>query len=231
MHQHLQALANFFIPHTCPGCGDALGSSTQHLCWRCLHQLPVTRFEAMTTNPVDRMFYGRLPLQYASAFLFFNAGALAQQLVHQIKYKSHQTLGHYMGQLMAQAMQETEWASSVDVVVPLPLNAKKLRLRGYNQSMLLCQGMAQVLQKPIENVAVVRNVFTQTQTRKTRMQRWSNVAEVFDLQNDHRLENKHVLLVDDVVTTGATIDACGQKLLQVPGLRLSVNCLAFASKI
>jgi predicted amidophosphoribosyltransferase len=97
--------------------------------------------------------------------------------------------------------------------------------------MLLCQGMAQVLQKPIENVAVVRNVFTQTQTRKTRMQRWSNVAEVFDLQNDHRLENKHVLLVDDVVTTGATLDACGQKLLQVPGLRLSVNCLAFASKI
>ncbi|TAD84718.1 MAG: ComF family protein [Bacteroidetes bacterium] len=231
VRQHLEALANFLMPNTCPACGDGLGTSKIPLCWRCLQQLPLTQFEGMQDNPVNRMFFGRLPLEYASAMLFFNAGALAQQLVHQIKYKGNQELGIYMGQLMGQAMQNTAWGNSIDVVVPLPLNAKKLKKRGYNQSMLLCQGIAQILQKPIENVAVVRKVYTQTQTRKTRMQRWSNVAEVFDLKTADILVNKHVLLVDDVVTTGATLDACGQKLVQIPGLRLSVNCLAFASKI
>jgi ComF family protein len=230
--KHIDAVANFLMPQTCPGCGDLLPARKHHaLCWRCLKSLPLTGFEKHDDNPVARMFYGRMPLQQASALLFFNAGTLTQQLVHQIKYKGHQDLGHYMGSLMAQSLLKTPWASTVDVLVPLPLNAKKLRRRGYNQSLLLAEGIAEVLQKPIENVAVVRTAYTQSQTRKTRLQRWTNVAEVFDLKAPERLQNRHVLLVDDVVTTGATLEACGQTLLQVPGLTLSVHCLAVASRI
>lgn len=231
LQKHFEALGNFFFPLICPGCGETLGNDANKLCWRCLAELPVTGFENYPDNPVAKMFYGRMPLQLATAFLFFNTGSLAQHIIHQIKYKNNIELGKYMGSIMANAMAKNQAWQGVEVIVPLPLNRKKLIKRGYNQSLVICEGLAEVLQKPIETVAVMRTVFTQTQTRKSRIQRWANVSAVFDLSDAEKLENKHVLLVDDVITTGATLEACGQRLLQVPGLKLSVCSLAMASKI
>lgn len=229
--QYLKDFTRLIFPNNCAGCGDELFASTSLLCWKCINELPKTGFEKHAHNPTSAIFYGRLPLQHAFSWLFYNKGSLAQHLVHQIKYKRNLELGKFMGQQMGEAMQETGLYNDVDVLVPLPLNKKKLAKRGYNQAMLLCKGISEVIQKPVENVAVIRNKFTETQTRKTRLERISNVEQVFDLQDGHVLENKHALLVDDVITTGATMESCGQILLQVPGLKLSMASLAAASKM
>jgi ComF family protein len=231
LQQYFHSLGHFLIPEICPGCGHALRHNTNKLCWRCLAELPMTTFERHSENAVAALFYGRMRVEKAAAFLFFNAGSLSQQIIHQIKYKSNLELGKYMGILMAQPMLQQGWHQNIDAIIPLPLNRKKLLKRGYNQSLLLSEGLSDALRLPVETVAVMRTVFTQTQTRKSRLQRWANVEQVFDLSDAAALSNKHVLLVDDVITTGATIEACGQRLLQVPGLRLSVCSLAFASKI
>ncbi len=229
--QSLKDFARLFFPNNCVGCGNELFASKNLLCWHCINELPKTGFEAHSNNPTAAIFYGRLPLQHAYSWLFYNKGSLAQHLVHQIKYRRNLDLGRYMGQLMGQAMLQTDMYNDVDVLVPLPLNKKKLVKRGYNQAKLLCDGMADVLQKPVENVAVIRSRNTRTQTSKTRLERLQNVKEVFDLDDSHLLEHKHALLVDDVITTGATIEACGQMLLQIPGIKLSMASLAIASKI
>ena len=227
-------LANFsrlIFPHNCAGCGSELHNNQHLLCWKCLNELPTTGFEKFPDNLTASIFTGRMPLQYAFSWLFYNKGSLAQHLIHQIKYKKNLPLGRYMGQLMGKTMVETGLYSQIDLLVPLPLNKRKLASRGYNQAMLLCQGIADELQKPVVDVAVMRNKHTQTQTKKSRIERLANVEEVFDLQDAHLLENKHALLVDDVITTGATLEACGLVLLKVPGLTLSLASLAAASKI
>jgi ComF family protein len=229
--QHFKDFTRLIFPNNCAGCGNELFASTSLLCWQCINELPKTGFEKHIHNPTSSIFYGRLPLQFAFSWLFYNKGSLAQHLIHQIKYKRNIKLGKFMGLQLGMAMLETGLYNDVDVLIPLPLNKKKLAKRGYNQAMLLCQGMAEALQKPVEDVAVFRNRFTETQTKKSRLERISNVEQVFDLQDGHTLKNKHALLVDDVITTGATMESCGQILLQVPGLKLSMASLAAASTI
>jgi len=231
LKRYLDDFARLFYPNICIGCGNDLFNSKNMLCWQCISELPKTGFELHADNPVDVIFYGRLPLVHAFSWLYFNKGSLTQHIIHQVKYRKNLELGRYLGRLMAQAMQQTVLYNGIDVLVPLPLNKKKMAIRGFNQSMLLCEGMAEVLQKPIESVAVLRNRFTETQTHKTRLQRITNVDQVFGLNDGHRLENKHALLVDDVITTGATMEACGQVLCGIPGLQLSMASLAIASKM
>jgi ComF family protein len=140
-------------------------------------------------------------------------------------------VGEYLGFAMAAHLTASGWLDGIEVVVPLPLNRKKLNMRGYNQSTVLCKGISAATGLPVEEVAVMRTIFTETQTKKSRLQRWANVEHVFDLLDAAHLHNKHALLVDDVITTGATMDACGQVLMQVPGLKLSVLSLAVAGRI
>ena len=227
----LTDFARLIFPKNCAGCGEELFGSDNLLCWQCLKELPRTGFEKHEHNPVAAIFYGRIPLQHAFSWLFYTRGSLSQMLIQQVKYRSNLELGRYLGSIMAEAMLEANLFNDVDALVPLPLNRKKLARRGYNQSMLICEGMSEVLGKPVETVAVIRSKFTQTQTKKNRLQRWLNVEQVFDLKEAHAIEGKHVLLVDDVITTGATMEACGQVLLQVPGLKLSLASLAMASKL
>ncbi len=229
--QYLDDFLRLFYPNICTGCGRDLYNSKNLLCWECLKELPKTGFEMHPDNPTAKIFYGRLPLENAFSWLYFNKGSLAQHLVHQLKYRKNLPLGRYLGELMAHSMLEKGLYNDVDFIVPLPLNKKKLAKRGFNQAMIICEGMSAVLQKPIENVAVLRKRYTETQTRKNRLQRLVNVEEVFGLNDGHLLENKHALLVDDVITTGATMEACGKVLTSVPGLRLSMASLATTSKM
>ena len=231
LQQYFDDFIRLLYPNTCTGCGNDLYKSKNLLCWRCIKELPKTGFEMHADNFTSGIFYGRLQLEHAFSWLFFNKGSLTQHLIHQIKYRRNLDLGKYMGQLMAQSMLESGMYNDIDILVPLPLNKKKMRIRGYNQSMLLCEGMAEVLQKPVETVAVLRNRFTETQTHKTRLERLDNVDQVFGINDGHLLENKHALLVDDVITTGATMEACGLALLSIPGLKLSMASLALASKM
>jgi ComF family protein len=222
-------ISTLIYPHNCCGCGHHLSSTDQVLCWRCINELPLTGFESKQRNPIDSVFAGRIPLQHAASLLFFIKESLTQQLLHQLKYKNRQDVGLYLGRRMGKAIQDAGW--EIDCIVPLPLNRKKQARRGFNQAEVLAKGISEILGKSIENVAIIRTKNNATQTKKNRQERWENVSEVFDLHDAHNLQGKHVLLVDDVVTTGATLEACGQILLQIDGVKLSIATAAFASKI
>ena len=222
-------LSTLIYPHNCCGCGHHLPNTSQVLCWRCIDQLPLTGFAKQPDNLIEEIFAGRMPLQRATSLLFFMKESLTQHLLHQLKYRGRQDLGLYLGKRTGQSIQEAGW--EVDCIVPLPLNRKKLAKRGFNQAEVLAKGISDIIQKPVEKAAATRVKNNATQTRKNRTERWENVSEVFDVAPGAALHNKHILLVDDVLTTGATLEACGQVLLQIPGVRLSIATAAFASKI
>jgi ComF family protein len=222
-------LLRLFFPHICAGCGaDGIPQNAQ-LCLTCLHELPFTQFHWHANNPVEKIFWGRLPIVAASSLCFFTKDTVVQRLLHQLKYKGHQEIGVFLGGLLGQQLKESHRFSTVEALVPLPLFAKREKQRGYNQALAICTGLATILQCPIVTDAVVRLQTTETQTQKSRVQRWENMQDRFRLNNHFNLENKHVLLVDDVVTTGASLEACGQALLGIQQCRLSIATLAFTS--
>ncbi len=175
------------------------------------------------------MFTGRLPLLHATAQYYFTKESGLQHLLHQMKYKGARELCVYMGRLMAQQLAQSPWINEIDALVPLPLFAQRERQRGYNQSALLCQGITEVLQKPLLKDVVVRSTATESQTRKNRVQRWQNMEGRFSLTDASKTEGKHLLLIDDVVTTGATLESCGRALLQSENTQLSIATLCFSA--
>ena len=231
LNQIKHNILHFFYPHNCVGCGYPLFNLEKFLCNHCHADLPLTHYEKVDDNPVAKIFSGRLQIEKATSWLFFAKNGLTQNVIHALKYSNNQKIGLAMGKMMAASLDECGWWNGIDVLIPLPLNRKKLLMRGYNQAEVLCRGISSFTRIPVEEVAVMRTVFTETQTRKSRIQRWRNVAEVFDLLDYSHLQNKHAVLVDDVVTTGATLDACGQVLAKVPGLKLSLLSLAIVSRI
>jgi ComF family protein len=219
---------HLFFPHTCCGCGTDMLSPDQHLCFACHTQLPFTGFEAIANNPVEHIFIGRLPVEAAASTFYFNKGGLMQPLIHRFKYKGQTEIGTWLGMLMGQQLQAGGRFATIDQIVPLPLFAKRTHQRGYNQSELLCAAIGKVMDLPVNTTHLIRQRATATQTRKHRTERWINVADSFVVRHPDQFAHQHLLLIDDVVTTGSTLDACGQALLSVPGLRLSIATLACA---
>ena len=222
-----EALLHLAYPHVCAGCGNDVLPQHHLLCLSCLDSLPKTHFHLHAENPIAKIFTGRLPLQHATAQYYFTKESLLQHLLHQAKYKGHRELCLYLGNLMGQQLAESTWINSIDALVPLPLFAEREKRRGYNQSYLLCTGMAEVINKPVLKNVVIRSTATESQTRKNRVARWQNMEGRFALTGT-QLEGKHVLLVDDVVTTGATLEACGRALLEAPNSTLSIATLCFS---
>jgi ComF family protein len=224
-----ESLLHLVFPHVCAGCGTDVLDTKQSICLRCHEALPQTLFEQYSNNPVEKLFWGRLLLVAATAQYYFTRGALIQRLMHAFKYNGDKALGFYLGQQVGNSLTQTNRFASIDAIVPLPLFAAKERARGYNQATVLCEGIADVFQKPILKNAVVRTSHTESQTRKSRIERWQNIEGRFEVANAQDLVGKNVLLVDDVVTTGATLEACGRALLNVEDLRLSIATLCVAA--
>lgn len=174
------------------------------------------------------MFWGRLPLFAASAHYYFTKESMMQRLMHQLKYRGNKNVGLYLGRLMGAALAASNRFSDVDALIPLPLHSSKEHKRGYNQAAVICDGMATVMQIKVLNNVVMRPEETESQTRKGRVQRWQNMEGKFRLVDGAAIENKHVLLIDDVVTTGATLEACGRELLKATNVKLSVATLCFS---
>lgn len=223
------SLLHLFFPHVCPGCGSDALSSGSLLCLSCLEDLPDTGFHPCPDNPVEKLFWGRLPLVAATAQFYFTKGTLVQRLLHECKYRNNRRLCFFLGQRMGQALLQSHRFASVEALVPLPLHRGRLRRRGYNQTELLCEGMGSVLRQPVLTDLVYRTGNTESQTRKSRVQRWKNVEDRFALGNTGAAEGKHLLLVDDAVTTGATLEACGRCLLSLAGTRLSIAALCLSA--
>lgn len=230
IEKHLQHLVQLFFPHHCTGCGSDAVVHPQVLCAACLHGLPETGFFAQAGNPVEKIFYGRIPVQQAGSGFYFSKDSVVQKLLQALKYQNNREAGCLLGKLLGQQLQYAGRFAGIDLIIPVPLNSKKLRQRGYNQAALLANGIAGVCGWPVDTTAVQRPVFTATQTRRNRVTRWQNMQLVFTVTNPAALQYKHVLLVDDVVTTGATLEACAASILQVPGTRVSIATAAYSIK-
>jgi ComF family protein len=228
LQQITASTLHLFYPHLCLGCASDLLPKNNLLCLQCISNLPHTNFATQANNPIEKKFWGRLQLAAAHSEFYFAKGALIQHLIHQLKYKGNADIGFYLGQLMGKSLLNSGRFNAIDGLIPLPLFADKQHKRGYNQATIICNGIADVMNIKVADKLVVRQHFTKTQTSMNRKQRWDNVAQSFATNNPDNLQYKHWLLVDDVITTGATLEACGKIILNNPNTVLSIAVLALA---
>jgi len=224
----IDGFTGLFWPDVCACCSTGLMRGEMYVCSHCLYELPATNFHKDNDNPVAQAFWGRAMVEHATAGYFFKKGNRIQKLVHQVKYKGQKEMGTMLGREMGKSLQGSCF-NEVDIVVPVPLHAQKFRKRGYNQSEWIACGIAEVLDKPLDIKALVRQVFTDTQTRKKRFDRWENVNSGFRLIHPDAFAGRHILLIDDVITTGSTLEACIHTVLSAPETKVSVAALAYAS--
>ena len=224
---HIQDLLGLIYPGQCPVCGGGLVGEEKIMCTGCLFHLPRTEYHKHDEHPLSEVFWGRVNIDKVTALFRFEKDNNYRHLIHQIKYFGQKELGFELGKLLGKELSGTSFETA-DVIIPVPLHRRKQRKRGFNQSERIASGLASVLEIPVDNKALVRKVANPTQTKKTRYERWENVEGIFALGPSTILTDKHLLLVDDVITTGSTIEACAQLLLSIPGTRVSVAVLAFA---
>lgn len=225
---YLSDFVSLLFPELCAACHESLMANEHLICTTCIYDLPYTNFHLQADNIVARQFWGKIPLEAAYTLFYFNKGGKIQNLMHQFKYKGPKQIGNTLGRIAGEQLIKNDIFNSVDFIIPVPLHKKRLQQRGYNQSACFAEGLAQKLNALVEIDNLIRPKATETQTHKSRFERFENMREVFTIVNSERLTNKHILLVDDVITTGSTLEACGARLLEIPGLKLSIATIAYA---
>jgi ComF family protein len=219
---------SLFYPELCAACGNNLFRNEEVICSFCKIQLPYTHYHHEKDNRVAKLFWGRVNIYSAAACFHFKKGSKVQHLLYQLKYNGRKDVGLKIGTIYAHQLMESEYFSCIDRIIPVPLHKNKKKKRGYNQAALFANGLADGMQKPVDENSLLRSVFTETQTRKSRFDRFENVKEVFLIENAKQMEGQHILLVDDVVTTGSTLEACAEALLQIPEVKVSIATIAIA---
>ena len=222
-------LWKLFFPQCCLICGKTLLEGEEYLCFQCLSNIPRTHLYLRKDNEMEKELWGKFPIERASAYLYYSKGGDVKKLLTDLKYRGNADLGSFLGRCMTREMLSSGFFQGVDGIIPVPLHPRKQKIRGYNQSIMLANGISSVTNIPVWNDLLVRTQYTQTQTRKGSYERWLNVKDMFECTSPERLRDKHVLLVDDVFTTGATLVACADAFRQIPGLRFSVLTLAIAT--
>ena len=225
---YLNDLVSLLYPNLCLACSDHTPARGEIICLRCQHKLPRTNFHLEQENPFTERFWGRISIENGAALYHFIKGGRVQELIHRLKYLGKREIGIRLGQWYGEQLKQSEQFKTIDLIVPVPLHPKKERLRGYNQSALFAMGISEAMGKPWMKNALTRKAFTETQTHKSRTERLENVLEVFAVNDLKGMEGKHILLVDDVMTTGATLEACGMRILEIPGTKLSMATIAIA---
>ncbi len=221
-------LLDFISPRQCVVCDNRLSPTERSLCSRCLLHLPRTTYQfTPTDNPMAQLFWKLIPIQRAAALIYYEPRSEVARVVYQLKYGDRPDIGEDMGRLMASEMQLAGFFDDIDLLLPVPLSPKRLRQRGYNQSEQLARGISDITHLPIVTKAVRRKHFRQSQTQLNRQQRQENVEDMFQLHDATPLRDRHVLLIDDICTTGATLIACANAVRDVPGIRISVLTLGF----
>lgn len=220
-----------FFPRYCVVCSRRLLRGEAHLCLSCLNKMPRTGMHLQVDNAMEKNLWGKFALGKATAFMHYAKDNDVQKILYALKYYGDSNLGIFLGRLMATELQPSGFFQGIDCIIPVPLHERKKRKRGYNQSEMLASGLADVTGIPVFKHLIVRDQYTETQTRKGRFERWMNVQDVFSCPFPEELEGKHILLVDDVMTTGATLVSCADSLSGIPRLRISVLTLALAGGI
>ncbi len=215
-----------FFPEYCLGCSLDLVTGEEILCTRCILNLPVAGCDFSDENPVKEKFIGRLPVKYAGAYLKFRKTGIVQHLLHQLKYNNQPEVGVRLGRIFGVEIRKLVKDRQFDIIIPMPLHPFRQRKRGYNQSAKFAEGLTQALDVPCNDEIIVRQMNTPTQTSKNREERWENVKRAFCVKQPTMIRNKRILLVDDIITTGASLEACGLELIHHGCAELSVACIA-----
>ncbi|MDR0750521.1 MAG: ComF family protein [Tannerellaceae bacterium] len=225
-----QILTNFihlFFPRLCVSCKTPLIQGEKQICLGCLCDLPLTNFHTNENNPVSQLFIGKADIVNATAWLHYEKGTKVQKLIHSFKYYNNKDLAYQLGRQMGLSLQ-SYINQEIDLLIPVPLHKKRQRERGYNQSEWICKGLASVVPIPVCTNSLQRKTASGTQTNKSLYSRWTNVQQLFALSDKHDLTGKHILLVDDVITSGATLSICAKALSAAPGIKISILALAAA---
>ena len=225
----LNSLLNLWYPDLCFACEQRMRPEGFSICVHCEYKIAPTGYHCLAENPVLDRFWGRVPLVHAATCFEFTKEGLLQKLIHQLKYRNRPEIGIELGRIYGQMLKATVPYSTVDYIIPVPLHPKKKHERGYNQAAMFAKGLATAMEINWSEDYFVRATYTTTQTKKSRTERFANVQEAFVVADQKALEGKHLLLVDDVITTGATLEACASKLLEVDGVRVSIAAIALAN--
>lgn len=198
-------------------------------CTHCRHEMPLTQYHLDAKNEAVKKFYGKIEIQHASAFLYFNKKGMVQELIHNLKYKGHEEIGFVLGNWYVEDLKELNLEIPFDVVIPVPLHKRKFRERGYNQVTTFGKALAEGLNIAFDDTVLYRKKYSKTQSKKNLLGRSENIENIFDAHLSEENHNKHFLIVDDVLTTGATLEACSRALLKIPGAKISIVCMAMAN--
>jgi len=221
-------LVNLFYPEVCAACNNGLYKGEKTVCTNCLYHLPKTNFHKEAENPVEKQFWGKVPIHSATSLYYFNKGARVQQLIHRLKYHGEKEVGLFTGKVLGKELIKADRFSSVNQIVPVPLHASKLRSRGFNQADFFGLGLSEAMNLPFTSDFLVREKATATQTHKSRFERFENVNRLFVRNPKYQSEPAHFLLVDDVITTGSTLSSCAAALMEIPGAKVSIATIAYA---
>lgn len=222
-----EGLFGLLFPNLCVGCDRLLNQAEKLTCTHCQYHLPVTNFHLDDENPAAKQLWGRVKLQHVFSYLYYTKDSTVQRMLYHLKYFSNPKIGYEIGRQYGAILAETDHLLNVDLIVPVPLHPRKLKERGYNQSEYFAKGLSEAMNIRFLSDALVRDTSTVSQTKKNRYERYQNMESIFQLKGTDILKAKHVLLVDDVLTTGATIEACANALLEVPYLQISVATIAY----
>ncbi len=215
-----------FFPILCPGCEHPLSTNEKVLCTQCRHDLPITNYHLYKRNPVEKIFYGRVKIESGTSLLSYKGDGIVKNLMHNMKYRGQETVGRLLGHLSGSFLEENSAFKEVDMVIPIPLHNSRLRTRGYNQVAPFGQVLAERLKTHYEDTVLKRKRATKRLAFQKRKDRWESLETAFYLRGVEKIHGKHILLVDDIVTTGATLEACSLELLKAPGVRISIATMA-----
>ena len=220
-------LIELIFPRHCCVCGEVLSRQEQDMCLDCLYKLP--KIEKIHLSELEKVFWGRFDVERVTAYIYYQKESPYNRLLHKMKYGNHPEVGMRLALMAAEQLSKEGFFDGIDAIVPLPLSKKKRRQRGYNQCDYIAEGLSQITGIPVLKDCVVRNKSNETQTHKTRDERWRNVEGIFSLAKPELTEGKHILLIDDILTTGATLANCAIAIKSGCNCRISVFTLAYTS--
>jgi ComF family protein len=229
LKSYSSALLSMVFPNLCVVCANHLLAHEKGICKPCENHLPITNYHLMASNAVERIFWGRVKIEYAASHIFYRKGENSQKILASIKYKGNKVLGERMGELMGESLTQAHWHNQVDCIVPVPLHPKKMKSRGFNQCEVIAKGLSKTTKIPTDFQLLKRLSHTETQTRKARFDRFTNMSHAFGINTEKKISPKHFLLIDDVVTTGGTLEACASQLLTIPNAKVSILTLGYAA--